>query len=44
MISNQEKELIEKAKLGDQESIARILRDYNILVKKIVRKFFLVGA
>lgn len=37
-------EIIEKAKLGDQECIATILREYNILVKKIVRKFFLVGA
>ena len=39
-----EKELIEKAKKGDQESFAEIVREYNVLVKKIVRKFFLVGA
>lgn len=39
-----EKELIEKAKAGDQESFAEIVREYNVLVKKIVRKFFLVGA
>lgn len=39
-----QKELIEKAKNGDQESFAEIVREYNVLVKKIVRKFFLVGA
>ena len=39
-----EKELIAKAKKGDQESFAEIVREYNVLVKKIVRKFFLVGA
>lgn len=39
-----EKELIKKAKAGDQESFAEIVREYNVLVKKIVRKFFLVGA
>lgn len=37
-------ELIKKAKAGDQESFAEIVREYNVLVKKIVRKFFLVGA
>ncbi len=42
MTKQEELELIKKAKAGSQESFADIVRVYNILVKKIVRKFFLV--
>lgn len=38
-----EKELIEKAKKGDQESFAEIVREYNVLVKNSSVNSFWLG-
>lgn len=44
MTNNEELILINDAKMGNQQSFSILYDEYKILVKKVVRKFFLIGA